>query len=205
MPDSKRISINKKLKIIVFFGSPNKSGHSAILLNQFLSNYYKNITYNKLFDIEIFYSYDLKIKPCIDCGKCDNELKCIYNDMDYIYEIILNHRYFLIIVSPLYFSSFPSPLKAMLDRFQLIWQNRKKIIRQDNYGILLMTGSGNYKNMFLPSTVTVRHFFNTIGCKYFEEDYLLFGNINSSEDLLISDNLKRIEKISQKYVKMLGI
>lgn len=112
----------KLQKITVLFGSPHKNGHTEKLLKHFLSGF--NGT-----DINIINAYQQNIHPCIDCGMCSKKRFCQFEDMKKI-DILLKNCDILIIASPVYNSSFPSPLKAIFDRTQVYY--RAKTIHNEN-------------------------------------------------------------------------
>lgn len=117
-------------KVTVLFCSPNKNGSTANLLNTFMSG----CPYNtKKYDI-----YSLNIKPCIGCNHCEQTGKCIINDdMNTVLSDIFSSEY-VIFASPVYNYSFPSPMKAFLDRLQpLFFSNNYKISECNRKGFLL--------------------------------------------------------------------
>ncbi len=103
-------------KAVVLFGSPKKNGYTAKLLNNFLSKLSN-------YEVVIIYSYDENIYPCVDCGHCKKNEKCIFNDFDKI-DMLLNNSDLLIIATPIYNLSFPSPMKAIIDRTQIYYNAR---------------------------------------------------------------------------------
>ena len=103
--------VNKK--ILILFGSANKKGSTSKMLCKFL-NKFKNPT------IKFVSAYDKMVKPCIGCDFCKENLKCIFRDMDDIYEF-LKESDVIIFAFPIYNCSFPSPLKAIFDRFQVYY------------------------------------------------------------------------------------
>lgn len=118
------------------FGSPRKNGYTKALLDELL----KNITG---YDISIIDAYNENIKPCIACGVCEKDDICIYNDFDEIDEL-LRTADLLIIATPVYNLSVPSPLKAIFDRTQRYFSARfcrevKRPIAKHKRAILLLT------------------------------------------------------------------
>jgi multimeric flavodoxin WrbA len=62
------------------------------------------------------------------CGYCASKLQCNISDgMSDIYSLI-KEADIISVSSPLYFSSFPSPLKTIIDRCQLLWEEKKNNI-----------------------------------------------------------------------------
>ncbi|MDR2659096.1 MAG: flavodoxin family protein [Spirochaetaceae bacterium] len=99
-----------KPNVFVLFGSPRHNGYTACMLKYFFSCWDE-------IDAVVFDAYKENIKPCIHCGYCKKVRGCIYNDFIPV-EKGLNNADVLIIASPVYELSFPSPLKAVFDRTQ---------------------------------------------------------------------------------------
>lgn len=72
---------------------------------------------------KVFDAYKLNAAPCTDCGYCKTAQQCAFRDLDEFYEAIESCD-LLIIASPVYNMSFPSPMKAILDRFQKYYNAR---------------------------------------------------------------------------------
>ncbi|GMO22718.1 MAG: hypothetical protein Ta2B_01810 [Termitinemataceae bacterium] len=118
--------------ILAIRGSPRSEmlSVSKKMLAEFLQNGQlqntcgkKEIAISPDAKITIVDSYKVNIKPCIHCRCCAKELmSCVYdNDVadDFTgLEKALNSADLLVIASPVYVLSFPSPLKAILDRLQ---------------------------------------------------------------------------------------
>lgn len=130
-------------KVLVLYGSPHKNGNTQRLLSSFL----KTIFYGK---INIINAYEKSAHPCIDCQHCAKEKSCTFDDLDDFNEFIKSAS-ILIIASPVYNRSIPAPLKAILDRMQRYY-NEKKFLKntKNKYFpkkafILLTQGSNNEK------------------------------------------------------------
>lgn len=183
--------------IVALCGSPHANGNTATALR---------LLFNKLSGIskKIYFAYELAVHPCTGCGFCSREFGCIFDDgMNELYET-LQHSRILIIASPLYFSHLPSPLKSIIDRCQVFWEyyNRGNKPLHQQYGCALLIGGGNYSNMFMPSVITLRHFFNSINYRFDEEKYLLLPDINNKKDIQNDDITKKIADTAS-YIKTL--
>jgi len=111
------------LNLLAFTGSPRKESISSKLHNEFLNPFIANG-----FKVDIINAYQSNINPCIGCGNCALKLQCnFYDDMPGIYSLI-KEADIISVSSPLYFSSFPAPLKAVIDRCQLLWEEKKNNI-----------------------------------------------------------------------------
>ena len=132
----------KKISCVVLFSSPHKNGNSANMLNSFLEKIELPA------DIKVFDAYKLNAAPCIDCGYCKISEECAFHDIDELYEAIENCD-LLVIAAPIYNLSFPSPLKAIIDRFQKYYNARfsrgkKPAIEKHRKAVLLAAaGSEN--------------------------------------------------------------
>ncbi len=91
---------------------------------------------------------------------------------------------FISISSPLYFSSFPGPLKNLIDRCQLLWEKRFLEDREKKgSAFLISTGGAVYEDMFMPSIKVLRHVLNSIGIDFGEKDSLLVSGTDEFESL----------------------
>lgn len=151
------------MKVVAFQGSPRVGGNSDILLKQALQ-----ALDEASHEIQIFKLNFMDIKPCQNCGGCDNTGKCIINDdMTLIYEVIREADR-IILASPIFFFGLSAQAKIMIDRCQSFWCEKyllKKPIPEGKYGrrgLLLLVG-GMKKEIGLEcSEVTAKAFFRTI-------------------------------------------
>ena len=100
---------------LIIYGSPKKSSFTMELLEKSLNE-----------DISSFEFYDCfeKIpKPCIDCGYCKENEGCCFDDLKDFFENFKNAKK-VIFAFPVYNGSFPAPLKALIDRFQFLYNDR---------------------------------------------------------------------------------
>jgi len=111
------------LNILAFTGSPRKESKSTKLHNEFLNSFITNG-----FKVNIINAYQSNINPCIGCGYCASKLQCrFYDGMSDIYSLI-KEADIISVSSPLYFSFFPAPLKTIIDRCQLLWEEKRNNI-----------------------------------------------------------------------------
>jgi multimeric flavodoxin WrbA len=156
-----------QLKTVVLFSSPNRRGNTGVLLDNFLKECQG--------EVEIINVFDLKVKPCIDCRYCYKTGKCIIrDDMDAVYEKIENCDA-LIIASPMHFTSFPGPLKLVIDRFQAYW-SRKFILKDQNsikrkMGVLIMTSGLKDEAAFSHAEAMMKQFFSIVNAEFFLKIY----------------------------------
>ena len=158
--------------VLAIYGSPRKEGVTAYLQNSILENLGLSARIKKI------YVYDENISPCVACGYCKQHFGCIFNDsMTAIYDLLVTAD-LVTIASPVYFSSITGPLKILIDRCQVLWEREQRGESSSIYqrGYFIAAGAGSYSNMFIPSLITMRHFFNTTGLVFNEDEYLLLDS-----------------------------
>lgn len=121
-------------------------------------------------EINRFQSFEMKIHPCNGCGYCKKHPGCILNDdMNQIYDSVREAE--IISVSwPVYFSSFPAPLKGIIDRFQVFWEMKKRgELLTPKQGVVFVSAGGEYKDIFLYTKKPIQHVFSTINSTFNED------------------------------------
>ena len=175
-------------RLLVINSSPNIEGHTNKIVDVLL----KGIRT----DIEINYinCYEINIEPCIDCKYCSNVLgECSIKDsMTKVYEEIRRSD-IIILASPMYFGMFPSPLKSLIDRCQMIWSEKfifNKNTELRKQGIFIFNGGSFWNNMFSSMEAIGRYFFNILNCDivfklYIDNTDLNFNYINEYYDEIL--------------------
>lgn len=151
------------MKVIVFNGSPRTEGNTEILLKETV----KGIKREE-HDVRIFKLNDMNIKPCQDCGGCEETGECIINDdMSEVYTAIRQADR-IILASPIFFFGLSAQAKAMIDRCQVFWCEKyllKKQIPEGSYGrkgLLLLVGGMQKEIGIKCSEATAKAFFRTV-------------------------------------------
>lgn len=75
-------------------------------------------------EVEFFHVKDLKISPCTGCEYCFKTGECIIHDDMYRIYPALEKTDILVLATPIYFFTFSSDLKKVLDRFQPFWSSK---------------------------------------------------------------------------------
>ena len=100
------------MKIVVLKGSPNKSGSSNILADEFSKG--AREAGHEIIEIDTAHA---NISQCIGCVNCGYEGVCVLNDdMNNFRQDILKSD-MLVFVTPLYYYGFSAQLKTVIDRF----------------------------------------------------------------------------------------
>ena len=148
--------------------------------------------------------YDNIIRPCTACGICRDKFLCpIDDDMKRIYPLI-QQADVISISTPLYFSSIPSPLKALIDRCQVFWERNKSagaVLNPRKQGVLICTAGSDYSNMFSGVLLAISHLFNTLGVCFNSEDALLLPGLDSEPGKQISiEKIDTAVKLSDRII-----
>lgn len=156
--------------MLVLFSSPRKNGYTQKLLNSFL-----NAVEDK-YDIKIIDCYKLMPKPCIHCGNCEQSDLCIFDDLDE-YDKLLNRAELLVVASPVYNLSVPSPLKALIDRSQRYFSKRfslgiKPPIKTHKKAILLLTCGSDDESGFNIIEKQLSRMFTIINTRLYGKVYM---------------------------------
>ncbi len=176
-------------RLLIINGSPDTKGHTTKIIDA--------ITKGIKEDIEINYvnCYSLNINPCIDCKYCGKVIgECSIKDsMTEIY-MEIKGSHIIILASPMYFGMFPAPLKALIDRCQVMWSEKhifNKNMQKNKQGIFLFNGGASWNNMFASMETIGKYFFNTIDCNINYKLYI--DNTDISEEYLTINNDKILE------------
>ena len=102
-------------KNLVVFGSPSRDSFTAQLLNEMLERLPGGAV--------IFDCFATPPAPCDGCGRCKTEAGCRHGDLDGFFTPFAEADQ-VIFAFPVYNNSFPAPLKALIDRFQLFYNAR---------------------------------------------------------------------------------
>ncbi|PIV18513.1 MAG: hypothetical protein COS41_04290 [Elusimicrobia bacterium CG03_land_8_20_14_0_80_50_18] len=117
---------------------------------------------------------DFDIKPCLGCLSCVAG-HCLQKDDFGKFIKLIQDRRVLIIISPVFFTSIPAQLKALIDRCQVYWTNKLKPVRHcDGYFVLIGEQSKDYLDC---ASRPVKACFNTLGITHKGSYYILNNEI----------------------------
>jgi multimeric flavodoxin WrbA len=170
------------MKIIAFNGSPRKNGNTEILLKETVRGIQDSGS-----TVDIFHLNLMKIKPCQDCGSCNETGKCVFkDDMEKAYDAIRKADR-IILASPIFFFALSAQSKLMIDRCQSLWCEKylmKKPLEPGRYGRkgLLMLVGGMKKDIGVQcSEACAKAFFRTVSVP--EHEMLYYLNIDAKGDI----------------------
>jgi multimeric flavodoxin WrbA len=187
-------------RICALYGSPRQMSLSSHLHDSFLE------PFEGSWVIERFRVYEMNIHPCTACGFCHKENSCIFDDdMNDIYRSIRTSD-IISISSPLYFSSLPGPLKTVIDRCQVFWEESTRLENRSRRGrgYFLCTAGSNYPEMFAPALTIIRHFFNSLLRNHTESNYLLVSDTESLTDGVFPERYTDIARQTGLSYKIAG-
>jgi len=183
------------LNLLAFTGSPRKNSFSSQLQSEFLNPFIKNG-----FKINIINSYAPDVNYCTACGQCTGDSSCIFDDeMDDIYTLIRDAD-IISVASPLYFSSLPAPLKTIIDRCQLLWEENRRTGNRikEKKGFFFCTAGSDYNEIFSGAMAVIRHFFNTVNASFDINEAVLLKNSDFINQLS-SEILEKCRVLGGKY------
>lgn len=168
------------MKVLALNGSPRRGGNTELLLEEALKGVREEGG-----EVTRYHLNSLSLKPCQQCGACDDTGKCIINDdMQAIHnDISTTDR--IILASPIFFFNVSAQTKIVIDRCQSFWSQKylhKKPISAGalgRKGLLILVGGMKQteKNEgFHCAEVVVRTFFRTVSVQ--EHTTLAYGNID---------------------------
>ncbi|MBR2579300.1 MAG: flavodoxin family protein [Clostridia bacterium] len=127
------------MNIVVIFGSPHKNGPTHKALCKILDY----IPEKK--SISFFDAYKIAAHPCVDCGFCEKNFSCKYDDLNELYQK-LTLCDLLILAFPIYNASFPSPMKCIMDRLQPLYYARNSVITKPKNAVIITAQGSPGKN-----------------------------------------------------------
>lgn len=141
-----------KEKLLVFFGSPHFNGNTKKLLNYVMDKLNRN------YDFFVVDSYKIQASPCVDCGYCKKYGRCRINDLNGTFSL-LEQVSKIMVATPVYNCSFPAPLKAIFDRFQVYFNLKSKRINNTTKNVFFLFTCGSYVNRTIIASLLIQ-------CKY---------------------------------------
>lgn len=172
-------------KILILEGSPRKESNTAALCDCFVRGAEKNGN-----SIERVFIREHKIAGCLGCGACHHNGGCCVqqDDMKKVYAAIAEAEV-IVFSSPVYFYSWTSQIKAVLDRMFSL-----ETTLSDKTFYLIITGEAPEKH-YMENMVNSYHLF--IGC--FRNE----GNRNGGEIIGVGattpDAVRNSEEAEKAY------
>ncbi len=181
--------------ILIINGSPRKGGNTDILTDTLLESALENGA-----SAEKIRLVKLKVKPCLECGGCDETGKCIIeDDGKELFDKIAEAKV-LVVASPIFFYNITAITQAMVERSQACWV-RKYLLKKGPWGgrrrkgIFISVGATKGKMLFDGVVRIIRYFFDAVDADY--QGALLYRNTEAK------GAIKR-NKEAMEHMKELG-
>jgi len=175
--------------IVVLTGSPRKSGNSDLLADAFI-NGAKNAGHNVI----KFTAADKNIDGCKACNKCFSKGNaCFFSDDFNELATLIMDSDLLVISTPLYWFSFPSKLKAAIDKFySFIIGNVTLRVKES---LLIVCGAAEGEAEF--QGIIKSYELITDYMKWTNRGSITIRGMHEKGDVLKTDWLKKIEEIGK--------
>lgn len=165
---------------LIIYGSPNKTSFTMELL--------KKTAAEKLNNAIIYDCFNEMPSPCDGCGLCKVKDACKFSDLTEFFESFKGAKE-VFFAFPVYNGSFPAPLKALIDRFQIFYnarffKNKRPPIDGKREVTLVITAGGKADPLHL-ITAQLKPLFTVCGCSL-KKVVALIGT--DSEPTLITKN-----------------
>lgn len=151
------------MNVIAFLGSPRIEGNSDLMLREAVRG-----VESAGFRVKIFSLNLMKIKPCQNCGGCDDTGICIIKDDMSVVSDHIRAADRIILASPIFFFGLSAQSKIMIDRCQSFWCDKylhKRTIPAGplgRKGLLLLVGGMKKEIGMTCGGATGSAFFRTI-------------------------------------------
>ena len=169
-------------------GAPNN--RSELLFNSFLDEFSESSG-----DVKKIFVRDLKISFCDGCRDCEKTGKCKFTDDMQVLEKAISSSVIVAVSAPIYFTSVPAKLKAVVDRCQLYWV-RKNILgtfsSSPPKGFFISVAGRN--SDFSHAETIIKAFFSVFNIKFCGKFYL--PNTDKLNDEQFAKALKDVKKLS---------
>ncbi len=179
--------------ILIINGSPRKNGNTDILTDTLLESALEHGA-----SAEKIKLVTIKVKPCLECGGCDETGRCIIeDDGNDLFEKIAAAQV-ITVASPIFFYNITAITQAMVERSQACWV-RKYLLKKGplggkrRKGIFISLGATKGKMLFDGVVRVIRYFFDAVDADY--QGALLYRNVEAKG--AINQNTQAIEHMKE--------
>lgn len=169
---------------VVLQGSPRPDGNCSIL-----AAWTADEVHRLGRSVQVIYSDDMDIHPCIGCYRCYNTGRCTFeDDMEGIIGAV-KQASLLVVCSPVYTNTVPGGLKIVLDRFQAL-HAEKNLFGGGSMpaGVLLSVCGRKGEENFFCLTAVVRVFMENLDIECMGE--ILIDGVDRLRDIRRVDGLE---------------
>lgn len=181
------------MKVLGISAAPTKNSRSEQLFNSLLNEFLQCGA-----EVENFFIRNLKISFCDGFRGCEKTGKCKFNDDMQVLEKGLLSSDIVVVSSPIYFTSLPARLKAVVDRCQLYWA-RKNILGtfspSPKKGFFISVAGREHPD-FSHAEAIIKAFFRVFNIRFYGKFYL--PNTDKLNGEQFSKVLKDVKKIKSR-------
>lgn len=187
------------MEIVAIMGS-HRNGHNTQKALDFFLNQIQGSQ-----EVHIYNVNKIRVEPCKACDYCiPHQGECITKDDDMtdIYQKFETCD-LLVIASPVYFSAFPSKIKAIIDRTQMLYNLKdRSIIKQKEMAVIAVGGAPHYPRQFQAIDNTLEWYKKSLNCH--EIGFVQFSHtdeVGTMENEKSLESLKDLGKLVNEFVK----
>lgn len=170
------------MKVLAFLGSPRVNGNTDILLREALRAVDGNAHETRIFKLNT-----MNIKPCQNCGCCNEAGVCAVKDEMEEVRSAIREADRIILASPIFFFGLSAQSKIMVDRCQSFWCEKYLLHKtipagpHGRKGLLMLVGGMKKEIGVHCSEATAKAFFRTISVP--EHDTLSFLGVDAKGEI----------------------
>lgn len=185
------------MRVLGISAAATSKSRSEQLLNSFLDEFSKSGG-----SVKKVFVRDMKVSFCDGLRGCEKTGRCKFTDDVQLLEKEIASSDTVVVSAPVYFTSLPAKLKAVVDRCQLYWA-RKVILKnyeslpKKGYFISVAGGSPDFSH----SETVIRAFFSVFNIKLCGKFYLPGTDKLSKEQF--SHALEDVKKLSRTRMEVL--
>ena len=191
---------------LIVNGSPRKGGNTDILTDTLLESILEHGG-----SAEKIRLVKTKVKPCLECGGCDETGRCIIeDDGNDLFDKIAEARV-LVVASPIFFYNITAITQAMVERSQACWV-RKYLLKQGPWGgrrrkgIFISVGATKGKMLFDGVVRVMKYFFDAVDADY--QGALLYRNTEAKgaikRNTAAMENMKELGRLLAQKADLSG-
>ncbi len=175
-------------KILVLTGSPRKDGNSELLAEAFIKG--AETAGHKVTKFECGHK---NIKPCIACNACySKDGACVLGDDFNELAPLLEHSEMIVLVTPMYWFTFPAQLKAGLDKmYALLIGGHQSLIQESMLVVCGEGGESDFEGLVKTYQMIARY------QKWKESGILVAPAVLEKGDILKTDFLEKAEQMGR--------
>ena len=176
--------------IVVITGSPRKGANSDLLADAFIKGAISSGN-----TVTKFEAAGSGVKGCIACGRCYSNGKACPNDGAFSeFAPYLENADVVVLDTPLYWFTFSSQIKAVIDKFHALMHKRKEKIK--NKDTMLFCVAETDEDVDFEGIIRTYELMNAY-LEWNEVGRIIVPDLHSADDILKTDALKKAEDVGK--------